>query len=182
MEEDDTSVKAMVKFHEKYEMGAKIGEGSNGFVKKCYLKSTRELFAVKSMKMDEEHMLFLKKNFKDIYVLDHPNIIKYRNMYLDLKNQTCFLVMDYENNPSLSDFKDLSVEEVKLIIHQLLDTVAYIHSCNICHRDIKPDNVLYDRENKMIKLVDFGISKNFENRGNKKEMLTITGTIYYQAP
>lgn len=76
------------------------------------------------MRMDEEHMLFLKKNFKDIYSLDHPNIIKYRNMYLDLKNQTCFLVMDYENNPSLSEYKDLKVEEVKLIIHQLLDTLA----------------------------------------------------------
>jgi serine/threonine-protein kinase HSL1 (negative regulator of Swe1 kinase) len=89
-------------------------------------------------------------------------------MYLDLKNKTSFLVMDYENHPSLLEYKDLSEDEIKLIAQQLLDTVAYIHSCNICHRDIKPDNVLYDRENKMIKLVDFGISKNVQNRGNKR--------------
>jgi serine/threonine protein kinase len=120
------------------------------------------------MKMDEEHILFLKTNFKDIYELNHPNIIKYKNMYLDLKNKTSFLVMDYENHPSLLEYKDLSEDEIKLIAQQLLDTVAYIHSCNICHRDIKPDNVLYDRENKMIKLVDFGISKNVQNRGNKR--------------
>jgi len=43
----------MTKFHEKYTIGDKIGEGSNGLVKKCYLKSTEELFAVKAMKMDE---------------------------------------------------------------------------------------------------------------------------------
>jgi calcium-dependent protein kinase len=89
--------------------------------------------------------------------------------------------MDYDNHPNLLEFKDLTVEEIKLIIYQLLDTIAYIHSCNICHRDIKPDNILYDRANKNIKVVDFGISKNFSSRGNK-EMLTITGTLYYQAP
>lgn len=89
-------------------------------------------------------------------------------MYLDLKNKTSFLVMDYENHPNLLEYKDLSEDEIKLIAQQLLDTVAYIHSCNICHRDIKPDNILYDRENKMIKLVDFGISKNVQNRGNKR--------------
>lgn len=102
-------------------------------------------------------------------------------MYLDLKNKICYLVMDYDNHPNLLEFKDLTVEEIKLIIYQLLDTIAYIHSCNICHRDIKPDNILYDRANKNIKVVDFGISKNFSSRGNK-EMLTITGTLYYQAP
>mgnify|MGYP001488359468 FL=1 len=62
------------------------------------------------MKMDDEHMIFLKKNFKDISALDHPNIIKYRNMYLDLKNSSCMLVMDYENNPNLLEHKNLEVE------------------------------------------------------------------------
>lgn len=45
-------------------MGQKIGEGSNGLVRKCYLKTNNELCAVKSMKMDEEQILFLKNNFK----------------------------------------------------------------------------------------------------------------------
>jgi len=53
------------------------------------------------MKMDEEHILFLKKNFKEIHALDHPNIVKYRTMYLDLKNKICYLVMDYETHPNL---------------------------------------------------------------------------------
>lgn len=164
-------------------MGSKIGEGSDGFVRKCYLKSKKsEVCAVKSMKMDEEHIIFLKSNFKLIHRLDHPNIIKYRNMYLDMKNFTCYLVMDYEDYPSLNEYKQMDEDEIKLIAQQLLDTVAYIHSCNICHRDIKPDNILYDRDNQTIKLVDFGISKCLENRSNKRDMLTITGTLYYRAP
>jgi len=43
----------------------------------------------------------LKTNFKAIYSLDHPNIIKYQSMYLDFKNKTSFLVMDYDSHPSL---------------------------------------------------------------------------------
>ena len=50
----------------------------------------------------------------------------------------------------------------------MIRAVAYIHSLNICHRDIKPDNILFDRENKSITLIDFGISKNIEKRGAKK--------------
>lgn len=53
LQQDDFSIKAMSKFYEKYTIGEKIGEGSDGLVKKCYLKATNELFAVKAMKMDE---------------------------------------------------------------------------------------------------------------------------------
>lgn len=89
-------------------------------------------------------------------------------MYLDIKNNMCYLVMDYITTPNLLQCGDLSEEQIKLIIQQLLDTVSYIHSMNICHRDIKPDNILYDRQNKKITLIDFGISKNIEKRGTKK--------------
>lgn len=59
-------------------------------------------------------------------------------MYLDLKNKICYLVMDYETNPNLLSFKDLSEDEIRVISQQLLDTLTYIHGLNICHRDIKP--------------------------------------------
>lgn len=46
--------------------------------------------------------------------------------------------MDYETNPNLLSFKDLSEDEIRVISQQLLDTLTYIHGLNICHRDIKP--------------------------------------------
>ncbi len=67
-------------------------------------------------------------------------------------------------------------------MQQLICTLAYIHSQNICHRDIKPENILYDEANNRIKIIDFGISKKITNRGSKRDMLTITGTLYYRAP
>lgn len=50
---------------------------------------------------------------------------------------------------------------------QLLNVLFYLHTRNICHRDIKPDNILYDRLNKKIKIIDFGISKKFFVREKK---------------
>ena len=48
---------------------------------------------------------------------------------------------------------------VKLYAYQLLRAVAYIHSMGICHRDIKPQNVLVETETQTIKLCDFGSAK-----------------------
>ena len=71
---------------------------------------------------------------------------------------------------------------MKIITFQLLKTLKYIHGNKICHRDIKPDNILYDQQSRCVKLIDFGISKKVEERGRKREMLTLTGTPYYRAP
>jgi calcium-dependent protein kinase len=71
---------------------------------------------------------------------------------------------------------------LKELVYQLLETLAFIHQKKICHRDIKPENVLFDRDEGTVKLIDFGISKKLMDRGQKKEMLTLTGTPYYRAP
>ena len=54
-----------------------------------------------------------------------------------------------------------------------------MHSVRLCHRDIKPDNILYDTKSKTIKIIDFGVSRVVEA---DKKMLTCTGTTQYKAP
>ena len=48
---------------------------------------------------------------------------------------------------------------VKMYAYQLLRAISYIHALGICHRDIKPQNVLVDPENHILKLCDFGSAK-----------------------
>lgn len=95
LEADEELGKNMNKFLEKYEMGDKIGEGTDGVVRACYNKQTKKKYAVKSMRMEEEQILFLKRNFNCIKQLSHPNVIKYRGLYLDMKKHMANLVMEY---------------------------------------------------------------------------------------
>jgi hypothetical protein len=50
-------------------LGEKAGEGAHGVVKKCFDKKTEQVFAVKTMNLEREHLLFLKKNFMEVKAL-----------------------------------------------------------------------------------------------------------------
>lgn len=84
--------------------------------------------------------------------------------------------------PTLRKFQHLPEQEIILVMRQLLEALQYLHSTKLCHRDLKPDNIMYDRENKLIYIIDFGICKRFYERGKRKDMWTPTGTLAYKAP
>lgn len=76
----------------------------------------------------------------------------------------------------------ISEPEVKEIMRQLLETLRFLHSRGICHRDVKADNILMDRGNGRIWLIDYGVSKLMIERGIRRQMYTNTGTCEYKAP
>jgi serine/threonine protein kinase len=83
---------------------------------------------------------------------------------------------------------------IRLIALDLLVTVDYVHLKGICHRDIKPDNILINESaliqnsSPCIKLIDFGVSKRFNQILPGKvgsvtlDMWTTTGNVHYCAP
>jgi len=71
---------------------------------------------------------------------------------------------------------------VATIIRELLKTVAYIHSVGACHRDIKPDNILYNPKKEKIKLIDFELAKIKKYSNSKLEMMTRFGFPAFRAP
>ena len=101
-DEDEEEEKSLVNsFDAKYRLLEKVGEGGNAMVCRCeYIKSGK-VYAVKMVRMDEEHYLELKRNFLSIKMLKNPNIIRYHALYFDLKKHLAYLVMEHFPFPDL---------------------------------------------------------------------------------
>jgi serine/threonine protein kinase len=90
--------------------------------------------------------------------------------------------MEYIEWPSLRKVVPKDEEEIRVLMQKLLEALHYLHRDYIVHRDIKPENILYDQLSRSIKIIDFGIARKFQRRGQPFDMWTITGTLYYRAP
>ena len=78
-----------------------MGEGANACVYRCKHRKTGKLYAAKKLKIEEEHILELKRNFINLKEIRHPSIIKYKALYLDLQQHCAYLIMECFDKPSL---------------------------------------------------------------------------------
>ena len=118
-------------------------------------------------------------------MIDHPNIIKFKEVFITVKPiKRLNLIMEYANGGDISQKiktqKPKNFDENLLIdwLTQLCHALQYIHNKKIIHRDIKPDNIFLNNYGQ-IKLGDFGVSKNLESM---KMASTFIGSIDYLAP
>lgn len=99
----------------------------------------------------------------------------YLNLVLEYVPETVYRASRYFNKLKTT----MPMLEVKLYIYQLFRSLAYIHSQGICHRDIKPQNLLLDPATGILKLCDFGSAKILvENEPN----VSYICSRYYRAP
>uniref|UniRef100_A0A8V1APU3 non-specific serine/threonine protein kinase n=1 Tax=Gallus gallus TaxID=9031 RepID=A0A8V1APU3_CHICK len=158
-----------------------IGHGSFGAVYFARDVRTNEVVAIKKMsysgKQSNEKWQDIIKEVKFLQRIKHPNSIEYKGCYL--REHTAWLVMEYCLG-SASDLlevhkKPLQEVEIAAITHGALQGLAYLHSHNMIHRDIKAGNILLT-EPGQVKLADFG-SASIASPAN-----SFVGTPYWMAP
>lgn len=119
-----------------------------------------------SRELVERFRLKFLKEARMIASLSHPNIIKIYDVFEE--NDTAYYVMEYHTNGSLKDKVErtgcLAINESDRYIRQICSALKYIHGQNILHLDVKPSNILLDKDDNVI-LIDFGISKRFDEVG-----------------
>jgi len=119
----------------------------------------------------------------EIYLtLDHPHVARLLKVYED--EQEIHLVMEYMAGGELYDrlFQQRVYKEemAAKTAKQMLLAVAYLHSHQIAHRDLKLENFLYERQdNDHLKLIDFGFAKFWDRSRN---MTQACGSTHYVAP
>jgi len=190
-------------FDNKYELLEIIGEGTTGLVRKCINKLTKEIRAVKIIRTNEIEILkAVKTEFLIQKELDHPNIVKVYEMFYNPITSRLQIIMEFiegtelfeticKNGPLTGIFHDIKTRyciemTAKVIFKELLEAIQYMHYKGVCHRDLKPHNILLTAGGNQLKVTDFNVSKYFAKKlGESKEIIkmsTHTGTIAYNAP
>lgn len=166
----------------KYLLQEFIDEGSFGTVWKAINFEDNEIVALKIPRNQERGDNTLSEG-KEFIGSCHKNVVKIK--WMDRIDGLFVIEMEYFKGHKLSDelcesgFKSpRTFEEIYNLFIQILDGVEYIHSKNICHGDIKPQNILTD--GKIAKITDFGTSKLIEDLFIKT--IDGGGTWAYMAP
>ncbi|KAF2141373.1 uncharacterized protein K452DRAFT_228667 [Aplosporella prunicola CBS 121167] len=183
----------------KYMKGALIGQGSFGSVYLALHAITGELMAVKQVGLPtggvadsrKTSMLdALKREIGLLRELKHPNIVQYLGSNSDETHLNIFL--EYVPGGSVAtmlvNYGPLMETLAANFTRQILVGLAYLHSMDIIHRDIKGANILVDNKGQ-VKISDFGISKRVEastllsgTGGKNKNRVSLQGSVFWMAP
>lgn len=171
-------------FSEKYsfETADFVGSGSSASVYRCQsVQNPDDDLIVKIAAFNDENQEGLQQEYDLLQLIDHERVPKPIAIYFE--DAKCYTVMRRVNGLSLDKLrkqKDIVISEVKYLLVQLLDTVNYIHSLGVCHRDLKPDNIIVD-EYFTLFLIDFNVAVRF-NDPLADEILGGTGLKQWSAP
>jgi len=168
-----------------------IGNGSFGVVYQAKLCDSNELVAIKKVLQDKR---FKNRELQIMRKLEHQNIVKlkyffyssgekvgkskdevYLNLVLEYVPETVYRVARQYSKSK----QTLPILYIKLYMYQLFRSLAYIHSKGVCHRDIKPQNLLLDPESGVLKLCDFGSAKQLIRT---EPNVSYICSRYYRAP
>lgn len=154
----------------KYEVIERLGRGGMAEVYRAYHPSLDRFVAIKVLHAfladDPEFKSRFEKEARNIARLKHPHIVGVYDFENDAASESYFMVMELIEGPTLKDQlfqlsergERLPLKESIHIIKEAATALAYAHNQGMIHRDVKPANLMMDRDNRVV-LTDFGIAK-----------------------
>lgn len=170
---------------QRYVIGKVLGEGNDGMVYLAWDQVLEMPVAIKEyFPMDCVSQEKLRGNHPDISISNEKEFEKRMRHFLReakflcrfhslesvisilnlfYANQTAYIVMEYIQGETLQEYVDrkgaIPAEETLALMRPFLLTLSEIHKTGLIHRDISPDNLLYDKKRKKLWLIDFGCAQ-----------------------
>jgi len=174
----------------RYQIERELGRGAMGMV---YLGSDPKIgrtVAIKTLALasefDGQQLDSVKRRFyqeaETAGQLNHPNIVTIYDV--GEEHDLAYIAMDYVRGNRLADYTEpenlLPLAEVFDIGIQIAVALDYAHAHKVVHRDVKPANIIFDRDSGNLKVMDFGIACLTDN--SKTRTGTVLGSPFYMSP
>src|SRR5262245_41791489 len=169
-----------------YELLEEIGRGGQGVVFRARQKSLNRIVALKVIGLGQwatpAHLKRFRLEAEAAASLDHPCIVPIYEV--GERDGQCYFSMKFVEGGQLDEVvqqKPISIRQAAELIAKVARTVHYAHEHGILHRDIKPGNILLDKEGEP-HLTDFGLARLVESESTVTRTLEVLGTPSYMAP
>ena len=166
-----------------------LGEGSFGKAYLAQCDNDNNKYVIKQIPLEGMSDEEKRETFNEAIILkklDHPNIIKFKEVFLQRKPKPALnIVTEYADggdlNKKIEKQKKVPFAEAQILdyITQICLALQHIHKKKIIHRDLKSGNIFLMKSG-IVKLGDFGIAKGLQSTWEKAK--TLVGTPYFLAP
>ena len=173
-------------FAGRYQVIEELGRGGMGRVYKVYDTKTKEKIALKLLKpeisSDEEAIERFGNELRLARKISHRHICRMYDLGDD--KGTHYITMEYVSGEDLKSMLrmmgQMSAGKTIYIARQICEGLAEAHRLGVVHRDLKPQNIMIDREGN-VRIMDFGIARSLKMKGLTGAGVVI-GTPEYMSP
>lgn len=177
--------------NERYKLLGRIGSGGMSVVYRAQDLLLGRVVAVKmlheSFASDEDFLQRFRQEAYSAASLQHPNIVTVHDIGQD--GQAQYIVMEYVNGRTLKQIvreygnegQLMPVSRILALTIQICDGIGYAHRAGLVHCDVKPQNVLVTRDDR-IKVADFGIARAMSEASQQIQDDQLWGTPQYFSP
>src|SRR5436305_1042729 len=169
-----------------YELLEEIGRGGQGVVYRAHQKSLNRTVALKVIGLGpwttEAHLKRFRREAESAASLEHPCIVPIHEV--GERDGSCYFSMKFIEGGQLDEVvrrEPMPLRRAVELIDKVARTVHYAHEHHVLHRDIKPGNILLDRQGEP-HLTDFGLARLVETESTVTRTMEVLGTPSYMAP
>ncbi|MEF8833840.1 MAG: serine/threonine-protein kinase, partial [Halofilum sp. (in: g-proteobacteria)] len=174
----------------RYDVEKELGKGAMGTVYQGRDPKINRVVAIKTLALSQEFEADELEDVKERFFreaetagrLNHPNIVTIYDA--GEEHDLAYIAMEYLQGKDLTPWiKPDNLLPLRRVLEMVADSaeaLAYAHDHNVVHRDVKPGNIMYEPDTKVLKITDFGIARITDSSRTKTGM--VLGTPSYMSP